>query len=85
MGFTMYQNYREGLFGTSIFVLCRGGNCTVSLFGRVHYQRFHCVLVRLYIHIQSNLSIMNPGYNELPDITNIDFRMYTYLLYVNEP
>ena len=31
--------------------------------------------------IQLNLSIMNPGYNELPDITNIDLRMYTYLLY----
>ena len=28
---------------------------------------------------------MNPGYNELPDITNIDLRMHTYLLYVNEP
>ena len=23
--------------------------------------------------------------NELPDITNIDLRMYTYLLYLNEP
>ena len=28
--------------------------------------------------IQSNLSIMNPGYNELPDITSIDLKMYTY-------
>ena len=36
------------------------------------------------MRIQLNL-IMNPGYNELPDITNIDLRMYTYLLYVNEP
>ena len=35
--------------------------------------------------IQSNLTITNPGYNELPDITNIDLRMYTYLLHVNEP
>ena len=32
------------------------------------------------IVIQSNLSITNPGYNELPDTTNIDLRMCTYLL-----
>ena len=45
-----------------------------------------CIVhVCMYINIQSNLTIMNPGYNELPDITNIDLRMYTYLLYVNEP
>ena len=31
--------------------------------------------------IQLNLSIMNPGHNELPDTTNIDLKMYTYLLY----
>ena len=31
------------------------------------------------VYIQSNLTIMNLGYNELPDITNIDLRMYTYL------
>ena len=29
--------------------------------------------------VQSNLTIMNPGYNELLDITNIDLRMYTYV------
>ena len=34
--------------------------------------------------MQLNLSIMNPGYNELPDVTNIDHRMYTYLLYCSE-
>ena len=31
--------------------------------------------------VQLNLAIMNSGYNELPDITSIDLRMYTYLLY----
>ena len=37
------------------------------------------------LFMQLNITIMNPGYNELPDVTNIDLRMYTYLLYVNEP
>ena len=38
------------------------------------------------LKLQSNLTIVNPGYNKLPDITNIDLRMYTrsYLLYVND-
>jgi hypothetical protein len=35
---TTGRNY----FGTSSCVLCREVYCTVSLFGRVHYQRFHC-------------------------------------------
>ena len=29
-------------FGTSSCVLCREVDCTVSLFGRVHYRRSHC-------------------------------------------
>ena len=33
------------------------------------------------LSLQLNLSIMNPGYNELPNIIGIDLRMYTYLLY----
>ena len=32
----------------------------------------------LYSRINLMHYIMNPGYNELPDITNIDLRMYTY-------
>ena len=39
----------------------------------------------LRMYIQSNLTIMNPGYNELPDTTNIDLKMYTCSLYVNKP
>ena len=42
----------------------------------------------LTANAQLNLTIMNPGYNELPDITNIDLRIYTYVrIYsmVNEP
>ena len=35
---TTGRNY----FGTSSCVLCREVYCTVSLFGRVHYQMFHC-------------------------------------------
>ena len=39
--FTMYcRNYT----GTVSHVLCREVYYTVSLFGRVHYQRFHCSL-----------------------------------------
>ena len=34
----------------------------------------------VHTYVQSNLTIMNPGYNELPDITNINLRMYCYLL-----
>ena len=26
------------------------------------------------MHVQLNLSIVNPGYNELPDITNIELK-----------
>ena len=34
------------------------------------------------MYVQLNLSLMNHGYNDHPDITNIDLtRMYTYLLY----
>ena len=29
-------------------------------------------------HVQLKLSIMMPGYNELPDITNTDHTMYTF-------
>ena len=39
----------------------------------------HTVCIELVL--QSNLVTMNPGYNELPDITNTDLRMYAYLLY----
>jgi hypothetical protein len=39
----------------------------------------HTVYIELVL--QSNLVTMNPGYNELPDITNTDLRMYAYLLY----
>ena len=35
--------------------------------------------IHTHLHIQLNLTIMNPGYNELSDITNIDLRMYTYV------
>ena len=31
------------IFGTSNSVLCREAYYTVSLFRRVHYQRFHCI------------------------------------------
>ena len=31
------------IFGTSNSVLCREVYYTVSLFWRVHYQRFHCI------------------------------------------
>ena len=37
--------------------------------------------VRICTYVQLNLTIMNPGYTELPDIMYIDLRMYTYLLY----
>ena len=37
--------------------------------------------------LQLNLSIMNPGYNEPPDITNIDFKLECTPIYfiVNKP
>ena len=31
----------------------------------------------MHTYTQSNLSRMNPGYNELSAITNIELRMYT--------
>ena len=31
------------IFGTSYSVLCREVYYTVSLFRRIHYQRFHCI------------------------------------------
>ena len=34
-------------FGTSSLVLCREVYGTVSLLGRVHYQRFHCMHYRV--------------------------------------
>lgn len=35
------------IFGTLSNVLCREVYCTVSLFQRVHYQRFHCNTIKL--------------------------------------
>ena len=33
------------------------------------------------LNIQLNLTIMNPGRDELTDTTNTDLRMFTHLLY----
>ena len=49
----------------------------------IYICTYVCMYLRMYI--QSNLTIMNPGYNELPDTTNIDLKMYTCSLYVNKP
>ena len=49
-------------------------NCMIMNYNnyRIHNYNYSCRI------LQSNLTIMNPGYNEFPDITNIDLRMYTY-------
>ena len=47
----MFWNYGEEIIGTSSLVLCREFNNTVSLFGRVDYQKFHCIYIYIYIYI----------------------------------
>ena len=63
-------------------VCCIGVAESLSAYSDAAYLRYK---IDHFIAIQPNLIIMNPGYNELPGITNTDLRMYTYLLYVNEP
>ena len=42
--FCRIKMYCWNYTGTISCVLCREVYCTVSLFGRVHYQRFHCIM-----------------------------------------
>ena len=51
----MFWNYGEEIIGTSSLVLCREFNNTVSLFGRVDYQKFHCIYIYIYIYIYSQI------------------------------
>ena len=44
----MYWNYREDAFETSSHVLCREVYYAMSLFGRVHYQRFYGTFVVIF-------------------------------------
>ena len=54
--FKMYLKYRETNFGTMACVLCREVYYTVSLSRRVHYRRFHCIVLILI-----NIQLHGPG------------------------
>ena len=43
--FKMYKTIGKMYSWTSSLVLCREVYCTVSLFGRIHYRRFHCIFI----------------------------------------
>ena len=47
----MYKNLIRSYFGTSSFALCIEVYITVSLVGRVHYQRFHTSMLVQYYNI----------------------------------
>ena len=57
--------YCRNYTGTASLVLCREVYYTVSSFGRVHYQRFHCThvlvhvhtYVRMYVHVQVRVCV----------------------------
>ena len=47
----------------------------------LHSKSYSTIIAILVFIVQLNLTLMNNGYNELPDITIMDLRMYAYLLY----
>ena len=62
-------------------ITCRKYVRTINAIAQVNTIQYIqcCTYVLCECIIQLNLTIMNPGYNELSDITYIDLRMYAYL------
>ena len=52
--------YCRNYTGTVSFVLCREVYYTVSLFGRVHYQRVHALYIQRLLHTHIDNALYGP-------------------------